>query len=90
MAVRIRWFYCQAAGGFTSVSCIGPIDVDIDRCIYRYGKNSEISPGASVFQRPFVRGLYSGWGGGHIYRERFAFQNQLGLYLKENLRFKID
>ena len=78
MAVRIRWFYCQAAGAFTSVSCIGPIDVVIDRCIYRYGKNSEISLGAYVFQRPFVRGLYSG--GGHIYRERFAFQNQLGLY----------
>ena len=77
MAVRIRWFYCQAAGGFTSVSCIGPIDVDIDRCIYRYGKNSEISPGASVFQRPFVRGLYSGWGGGGIYTER-------------DLRFKIS
>ena len=36
-----------------------------------------------------MRGLYSG-GGGHIYRERFAFQNQLGLYLEENLRFKID
>ena len=70
MAVRIRWFYCQAAGGFTSVSCIGPIDVDIDRCIYRYGKNSEISPGASVFQRPFVRGLYSGWrGGAYLQRE---------------------
>ena len=90
MAVRIRWFYCQAAGGFTSVSCIGPIDVDIDRCIYRYGKNSEISPGAYFFQRPFLRGLYSGGGGAYIYRERFAFQNQLGLYLEENLRFKID
>ena len=69
MAVRIRWFYCQAAGGFTSVSCIGPIDVVIDRCIYRYGKNSEISPGAYVFQRPFVRGLYSGGGGAYIQRE---------------------
>ena len=68
MAVRICWFYCQAAGGFTSVSCIGPIDVDIDRCIYRYGKNSEISPGAYVFQRPFLRGLYSG-GGTYIQRE---------------------
>ena len=68
MAVRIRWFYCQAAGAFTSVSCIGPIDVVIDRCIYRYGKNSEISLGAYVFQRPFVRGLYSG-GGAYIQRE---------------------
>ena len=67
MAVRIRWFYCQAAGGFTSVSCIGPIDVDIDRCIYRYGKNSEISPGAYVFQRPFLRGC---GGGGEAYLQR--------------------
>ena len=65
---------CEYAGFIAkprvSVSCIGPIDVDIDRCIYRYGKNSEISPGASVFQRPVVRGLYSGWGGGGAYIQR--------------------
>ena len=85
MAVRIRWFYCQAAGGFTSVSCIGPIDVDIDRCIYRYGKNSEISPRGLFFSKALFEGLIFGGGG-----ERFAFQNQLGLYLEENLRFKID
>ena len=70
MAVRIRWFYGQAAGGFTSVSCIGLIDVDIDRCIYRYHKNSEKIPGAYVFQRPFLRGLYSGERGGGAYIQR--------------------
>ena len=90
MAVRICWFYCQAAGGFTSVSCIGPIDVDIDRCIYRYGKNSEISPRGLFFSKALFEGLIFGGEGAYIYRERFAFQNQLGLYLEENLRFKID
>ena len=34
-----------------------------------------------------MRVLYSG---GLIYGEKFAFQNRLGLYLEEKLRFKID
>ena len=44
------------------------------------------SPGAYIFQRPFLRGLFLV---GLIYGGKFAFQNRLGLYFKENLRLKI-
>ena len=40
-----------------------------------YHKIPKISPGAYIFQRPFLRGLYSE---GLIYGGKFAFQNQLG------------
>ena len=40
-----------------------------------YRKIPKISPGAYIFQRPFLRGLYSE---GLIYGGKFAFQNQLG------------
>ena len=43
----------------------------------RLPQNSEISPGAYIFQRPFLRGLYSE---GLIYGEKVAFQNRLGLF----------
>ena len=45
-------------------------------------KIPKISPGAYIFQRPFLRGLF--WGGGGLYSEgvmyggKFAFQNRLG------------
>ena len=41
----------------------------------RYRKIRKISPGAYIFQRSFLRGLY--WEG-LIYGEKFAFQNRLG------------
>ena len=40
-----------------------------------YHKIPKINPGASIFQRPFFRGLYSE---GLIYGGKFAFQNRLG------------
>ena len=40
-----------------------------------YRKIPKISPGAYIFQRPFLRGLYSE---GLIYGGKFAFQNRLG------------
>ena len=40
-------------------------------------KTPKISPGAYIFQRPILRGLYSE---GLIYRGKFALQNQPGLY----------
>ena len=40
-------------------------------------KTPKINPGAYIFQRPFLRGLYSE---GLIYRGKFALQNQPGLY----------
>ena len=56
-----------------------------------YRKIPKISPGAYIFQRPFLRGLYLE---GLINGGKFAFQNQLGLYsclyLEGNLRLKID
>ena len=59
----MRWFCGQAAGGFTSVRCICLIDVDIDRYIYRYPKNSEISHGAYV---ACVAGVETGRGKGNL------------------------
>ena len=40
--------------------------------LYIYCKIPKISPGAYIFQRPFLRGLYSD---GLIYTGKFAFQN---------------
>ena len=40
-----------------------------------YHKIPKISPGAYIFQKPFLRGLYSE---GLIYGGKFAFQNRLG------------
>ena len=42
-----------------------------------YCKTPKTSPGAYIFQRPFLRGLYSE---GLIYRGKFALHNQPGLY----------
>ena len=41
-----------------------------------YRKISKISPGAYIFQRAFLRGLFFE---GLIFGGKFAFQNQLGL-----------
>ena len=43
-------------------------------------KIPKISPGAFIFQRPFLRGLF--WGGGGLYSK--------GLSTEGTLRFKID
>ena len=48
-----------------------------------YRKIPKISPGAYIFQRPFLRGLYSE---GLIYGGKFACQNRLG-QLEVNLPF---
>ena len=40
-----------------------------------YRKILKISPGAYIFQRPFLRGLFLE---GLIYRGKFAFQNRFG------------
>ena len=41
----------------------------------KYRKIPKISPGAYIFQRPFLRGLFLE---GLMYGRKFAFQNQLG------------
>ena len=41
---------------------------------WNYRKIPKISPGAYIFQRPFLRGLYSE---GLMYGGKFAFQNRL-------------
>ena len=41
----------------------------------RYHKILKISPGAYIFKRPFLRGLFLE---GLIYEGKFAFQNRLG------------
>ena len=43
--------------------------------LLKYRKIPKISPGAYIFQRPFLRGLYSE---GLMYGGKFAFQNRLG------------
>ena len=52
-----------------------------------YFKIPKISPGAYIFQTPFLRGLYSE---GLIYGRKIAFQYRLGLYSEGNVRLKID
>ena len=46
----------------------------------RYRKIPKVSPGANIFQRPFLRGLFLKGliFGGAIYGGKFAFQNRLG------------
>ena len=41
----------------------------------KYRQIPKISPGAYIFQRPFLRGLFLE---GLIYGQKFAFQNRLG------------
>ena len=48
---------------------------------FSYRKIPKISPGAYIFQRPFLRGLFLEgliFGGAYL-RRKFAFQNRLGL-----------
>ena len=51
-----------------------------DYIIIQYRKIPKISPGAYIFQRPFLRGLFLKGGGlyseGLIYEGKFAFQNR--------------
>ena len=49
-----------------------------DYIIIQYRKIPKISPGAYIFQRPFLRGLF------------FFAYIRTGLCTKGNLRFKID
>ena len=64
--------------GAISVNGAAPIiRVEIHRQIdvhtFRYRKIPKISPGAYIFQRPFLRGLFLG---GLMYGGSFAFQNR--------------
>ena len=43
--------------------------------LINYRKIPKISPGAYIFQRPFLRGLFSE---GLVYGVKFVFQNRLG------------
>ena len=43
----------------------------------KYRKIPKISPGAYIFQRPFLRGLFSE---GLIYGRKFAFQNRFTIF----------
>ena len=52
----------------------GPIH-DFPSLSINYRKIPKISLGADIFQRPFLRGLYSE---GLMYGGKFAFQNRLG------------
>ena len=55
--------------------------------VLRYRKIPKISPGAYIFQKAFLRGLFLV---GLVYGGKFAFQNRIGLYLEGNLRLNID
>ena len=59
--------------------------ITFQRCrlyITEYHKVPKISPGAYIFERPFLRGLFLEglvlYSEGLIYGGKFAFQNQLG------------
>ena len=47
--------------------------------IWKYRKIPKINPGAYIFQRPLLRGLFLE---GLICRGKLTFQNQLGFYLE--------
>ena len=64
----------------------GPVEQDLVLSVFmgfhvdyiafpKYRKIPKISPGAYIFQRPFLRGLFFE---GLIYGGKFAFQNWLG------------
>ena len=59
----------------------------------RYRKIPKISPGAYIFQRPFLRGLFLGglmFGGAYLRREICVSKSiGLALYLEVNLRFLV-
>ena len=65
--------------------------MDIQKCLLCYRKISKISPGACIFQRPFLRGLFlEGLMYGVAYLRRDVFVSRsIGpvLYLEENVPF---
>ena len=67
---------------FTDFHTIGLKKKQVQSSMFKGSVNSnrktpKINPGAYIFQRPFLRGLYSER---LIYRGKFALQNQPGLY----------
>ena len=56
-----------------------PFSVRIILMELKYRKIPKISPGAYIFQRPFLRGLFLE---GPIYGGKFGFQNRVGLPYK--------
>ena len=65
--------------------------MDIQKCLLCYLKIPKISPGACIFQRPFLRGLFlEGLMYGVAYLRRDVFVSRsIGpvLYLEENVPF---
>ena len=65
--------------------------MDIQKCLLCYRKIPKISPGACIFQRPFLRGLFlEGLMYGVAYLRRDVFVSRsIGpvLYLEENVPF---
>ena len=72
--VREILYLSGKSQGISETSSYGNLAcLRLTEAIYR--KIPKISPGAYIFQRPFLRGLYSE---GLIYGGKFAFQNRLG------------
>ena len=79
LCVSCSMVLCQPTGGRARLTegmqcfCVHIITWPV--CVLSYRKIPKISPGAYIFQRPFLRGLFLE---GLIYGGKFAFQNQLG------------
>ena len=59
--------------------------------LFSHRKIPKISPGASIFQRPILRGLFLEglYSEGLIYRGKFAFLNRLGYSLIVGSKFTV-
>ena len=69
--IKQDWVYVRTRSTLDSFT-----PVTVKRTISDYRKIQEISPGAYIFQRPFLRGLVLE---GLIFGGKFAFQNRLRL-----------
>ena len=74
-SAKIMLIFLKSARGLHKNAHFFPFFSNIE-----YRKIPKISPGAYIFQRPFLRGLFLEgliFGGAYL-RRKFAFQNRLG------------
>ena len=74
--VRLNFIISAAQNSFTLYNCTNSETIPNQKHYQsKYRKIPKISPGAYIFQRPFLRGLFLE---GLIYGGKFAFQNRMG------------
>ena len=76
--VALRWYFPLKVEFVYSAQNNAKCTVQV---LTSYRKIPKISPGACIFQKPFLRGLFLEgliFGGVYLRRDIFAFQNRLG------------